>query len=84
MEELVKKWAKIGLFCVFISFFSQCKDHYNTINDKSVDGVLGTRTRGGRMEGAGECTELWWYPNPNDGRTCFLKYLDLLNTVGLT
>ena len=28
-------------------------------NDKSVDGVLGTQTRGGRMVGTDESTELW-------------------------
>ena len=33
-----------------------------TINDKSVDGVLGTQTRGGRMVGADEFTELWRHP----------------------
>ena len=31
-----------------------------TIIDKSEDGMLGTRTRGGRMEGANESNELWW------------------------
>ena len=30
--------------------------------DKSIDGVLGTRTRGGRMEGADESTELLQHP----------------------
>ena len=25
--------------------------------------MLGSRTRGGRMEGADESTELWWHPN---------------------
>ena len=42
------------------SFFLQSKDKYSTkltINDKSVDGVLGTRTWGGRMEGTDEPTE---------------------------
>ena len=33
-----------------------------TLNDKTVDGVLGTRTRGRRMEGADESTELWRHP----------------------
>ena len=28
-------------------------------NDKSVDGVLGTQTRGGRMVGTDKSTELW-------------------------
>ena len=25
--------------------------------------MLGSRTQGGRMEGADESTELWWHPN---------------------
>ena len=29
---------------------------------KSVDGVLGTQTRGGRMVGADDSTELWLHP----------------------
>ena len=33
-----------------------------TINDKSRDGVVETRTRGGRMEGTDESTELWRHP----------------------
>ena len=33
-----------------------------TLNDKSIDGVLGSRTRGGMMEGADESTELWRHP----------------------
>ena len=48
-------------FCLF-SFFSHDKYSTNTINEKSVDGVLGTRTRGGRMVGADESTELWRHP----------------------
>ena len=50
--------ASFGLF----SFFSPDKCSTNTINDKSVDGVLGTRTRGGRMVGADESTELYRHP----------------------
>ena len=33
-----------------------------TLNNKSVDGVLGTQTRGGNMVGADESIELWWHP----------------------
>ena len=33
-----------------------------TINDKYIDGVLGSRTRGGVMEGADKSTELWRHP----------------------
>ena len=40
-------------FCLF-SFFSQCKDKYSTnltINEKSINGVLGTQIWGSRMYG---------------------------------
>ena len=57
---------------LIISFFSHDKYSTNlTINDKSVDGMLGTRTLGGRMVGADESTELWRHPIvflPNLGR----------------
>ena len=33
--------------------------------EKSVDGVLGIRTRGRRMVGTDKTTELWWPPLPN-------------------
>ena len=39
--------------------------------EKSIDGVLGIRTRGRRMVGADETTELWRPP-------CFLLFVDLI------
>ena len=33
-----------------------------TINDKSVDGVLGTETQYSMMEGADKSNELWLHP----------------------
>ena len=46
------------LFVYFCSFhMNKCST--NTINEKSIDGVLGTRTRGSRMVGADKSTELW-------------------------
>ena len=43
---------------LFVYFrFSHHKYSTNTINDKSIDGVPGTRTRDGRMVGADESTE---------------------------
>ena len=45
------KWAKPGLFFCLFSFFSHDKYSTNTIYDKSIDGVLGTQTQGGRMVG---------------------------------
>ena len=41
------------------------QDKYNsnlTITVKSIDGVLGIQTWGGRMEGTDESTELWRHP----------------------
>ena len=61
----LKKWANPGLFLVYFHSFSQHKDKYSTnftINDKSIDGVLGSWTRGGMMEGVDESTELWRHP----------------------
>ena len=49
-------------FCSFW-FFSHDKYSTNlTINYKSVDGVLGTKTQGGRMAGSDESTEHWRHP----------------------
>ena len=48
-------------FCLF-AFFSQGKYSTNTTFDKSIDTVLVTQTRGGRMVGTDESTELWWHP----------------------
>ena len=47
-------------FCLF-SFFSHDKYSTITINEKSIDGLLGTRTWGGRMVGADKYTELWLF-----------------------
>ena len=50
-----KKMANPDLF-LFIFVFSSL---HNLIFEESVDGVLGTRTRGGRMEDSDESMELW-------------------------
>ena len=50
------------LFDLF-SFFSHDKYSTNTINEKSIDGVLGTWTWGGRMVGKDESTELRRHPS---------------------
>ena len=53
----------MGHFCVFL-FISLDKNSTNlNINNKSVDGVLGTQTWGSRMVGADKSTELWRLPN---------------------
>ena len=44
-------------FCLFL-FISQWKDNCSKI-DKSVDGVLGSRTQVSRMEGADKSSKLW-------------------------
>ena len=60
-------------FCLFSSF-SQYNDKYSTKFDyKSVDGVLGIRTRDRRMVGANESTELWRLPFHLYGPTVRLK-----------
>ena len=43
-------------FCLFLSFLI---DTNQIIIDKSIDGVLGTRNWGSRMEGVDGSTELW-------------------------
>ena len=60
--QQVWSYLKIGpnpaSFCLF-SFFSNDKYITNTINEKSVDVLLGTWIWGGRMVGIDESTELW-------------------------
>ena len=51
------------LFCLFSSFSQHNDNIVQNLTIKSVDGVLGTRTRGGRMVGADESTELWRHCN---------------------
>ena len=53
------KWANPSLFFVYFRSFP------TTISiqiEKSIDGVLGIRTRGRRMVGADKTTELWRPP----------------------
>ena len=55
------KWAKPGLFLVYLRSFHNARTNF-TINVKSIDGLLGSRTRSSMMEGADESTELWRHP----------------------
>ena len=51
-------------FC-FLVLFSHCMDKYSTnltTNDESIVGMLGSRTRGSRMEGIDKSAELWRHP----------------------
>ena len=61
--KLFFKWVKPGP--LFVYFHSFHMTNSNTINEKSIDGVLGTRTQGGMMVGADKSTELWRHPNKN-------------------
>ena len=54
-----KKWANPGLF---LFYFCSFLVPISTQIEKSIDGVLGIRTRGRRMVGADETTELWRPP----------------------
>ena len=52
-------------FCFIFVLIHNSKTNYSTnltINDKSLDGVLGTRTWCGSMEGANKSTQLWQHP----------------------
>ena len=44
--------------------FLQCIQNSTnlTINEKIIDGMLGTRILGSMMVGEDESTELWWHP----------------------
>ena len=59
-------------FCLFL-YFAQCKDKYST--NISLDGVLGTRTLGGRMEVAGKSTELLTAPLTIGKEVCLVHCL---------
>ena len=66
---LVKLGQNPTSFLFIFVLFLHCKDKYSTnltINDKSVDGVLGSQTWGGRMESEDEFTELWGHPSLAD------------------
>ena len=49
----LKNGSKRGLFLFIFRSFHNVKTNMTT-NDKRVGGVLGTRTQGGRLEGADE------------------------------
>ena len=58
MTNVFKNGPIPASFCLF-SWFSNDKYGTNlTTNDKSVSDLLGTQTRGGRIVGADEATEL--------------------------
>ena len=70
-------WPNPASFVISF-FFSHCKDKYSTnltINDKSVDGMLGSWTRGSRLKGADESTELWWHLMPTNLIPSFMEPL---------
>ena len=50
--------ASFSLF----SLFSHYKYSTNTVNEKSIDDVLGSWTQGGRMVGTDKSIELWQHP----------------------
>ena len=64
MEKVLQNGPNPASLSLF-SFFLHDKYRTNTVNDKSVDGVLGTRIWGGRMVGTDKSTEPWRHPNGN-------------------
>ena len=61
IESFENSFLKNGPNPLF-SFYSHDKYRTNTINEKNIDGVLGTQTLGGGMVGTDESTELWRHP----------------------
>ena len=61
LNILFKNGPNPASFCLFRSFYITNISLID-YNDKSIDGVLGTQTRGGRMVGTDESTELWRNP----------------------
>ena len=55
----VKKWAKPSFFLFIFVLFHIAKTNKAQYKCESIDGVIGTRTQGSRMEGTDETTELW-------------------------
>ena len=53
------------LFVYFRPFLNTMTNTTQNLTIKSVDGVLWTQTRGGRMVGTDESTELWLHPFTN-------------------
>ena len=74
------KWAIPCLFRLF-SFFSHDKYSPNNTNDKSVDVMLWTQTRGGRMVGTDESAELWRHPFFHSS---YLDICDTSKSIGTT
>ena len=64
LNILFKNGPNPASFCLFRSFYITNISLID-YNDKSIDGVLGTQTRGGRMVGTDESTELWRPPPHN-------------------
>ena len=61
---MFKKWANPGLFFLNFVLFSLQFQYYKL--KKSIDGVLGIQTRGRRMVGSDDTTELWRLPINNN------------------
>ena len=57
---------KNGPIPASFGLFSSFPHDKSKLIDKIVDGVLGTQTRGSRMEGADKSTELWRHPKTHD------------------
>ena len=58
----LKNGPNSGLILFIFVFSTWLK---SILIDKGIDGVLGTRTWGSRMEGANKSTELWRHPSIN-------------------
>ena len=73
---------------LFVYFSLLLHDKYstNTINEKRVNGMLGTQTQGGRMVGADASTELLRHPEQMKGFyvILFLSAAEGVADLGIT
>ena len=58
--RILKKNLNGPILASFCLFFRSFLITISIQIEKSIDGVLGIRTRGRRMVGTDETTELWW------------------------
>ena len=60
--QMGQAWPLFVYFCPFLNTLTNIVQ-YLTINGRSIDGVLGIRTRDYRMVSAADSAELWRHPS---------------------
>ena len=62
LDVFFKKMGQTRPLFVYFNSFHIANIAPHIINDKSIDDLLWTQTRGGKMVGGAESTELWRHP----------------------